>query len=1271
MGDPVSSLFDDKKISTRSSRERRFKIEKKLDKELVERFCDTRGLLRYADELNSVSNIANQSLADQGIVNVKPVVREAQKNLFQSILSEKTLFQNYPTQRLDLGNCNDLLDVPLEESIQRFFSTIKLTSQDLEERYTRHLKENGCDDPVFDSNYLQGLISSRKTEKKRNLKKRVKISSSSIPIYIPLKKIKMTIPEDIPSPTMTRYFDIPVPYSKVEKKINEQGSVVYTATVEVPPNMDELLTCLNEEESISRVQDHHRLWMTIAKRDIQRAAHIRQHNFSMKISNAQKVAEIVQREVFNGISKITHSDVSNRSKALTRIVYYHIRRNERDWKKKAEKEVDMERKQMEDKEERERQQKKLNFLLTQTELYSHFMAKKMGVDGEIASDITENGTDSDKAKETALRAYQAHQQKLRDFETSANKFRKTEKRKTGGLVTTNVPTTNQVKGSQVEMVKQPQRLLGTLKGYQIKGLNWLVDLYEQGINGILADEMGLGKTVQTISLLAHLAEEKNIWGPFIVIAPTSTLPNWANEVSKFCPHFKVLPYWGSQKQRSILRKGLNAKYLSREDSPFHVVVTSYNLIVLDEKYFKRIHWEYMVLDEAHAIKNSSSIRWNTLLGFERCRNRLLLTGTPIQNNMGELWALLHFIMPTLFDSHNEFYEWFSKDIEQHAEGAKKGLDEHQLNRLRMILKPFMLRRVKQDVENEMPPKYEKEIRCYMTARQQHLYQGVRKKISIGELLNKSLSDKQAKHLMNLVMQFRKVCNHPEILDRTETTSPFQFAAPVPPHLPYNPNITTVNRNPIELSIPRIIYKEALMNLAEDMSGSPQGFKNKWLYNRLSIYSQSNIYESIFSRKYKSNCWSFSRLFDLSPNEIEWIALSNAFYRMVYILSEQKREEEIHYLHSIPESGQFPHLMLKLNYTNPVSPQNVRNSPLIQEIVRTDPMTRYNKHCDLIASTKVYRPTVIAAPVTFTCLSKSFVYQQHSALHHSFIKRMMLGWAPTRNAPDDMFRMPASIKPFNFADFTPLARSLYHIYGGSYIRVPQFSELVRDCAKLKVFDGLLKQLKKEGHRVLVYSQMTAMLDILEDFLYVRGHKFIRLDGSSKLDDRRDMMDSFQTDNSIFVFLLSTRAGGLGINLTAADTVIFYDSDWNPTNDAQAMDRAHRLGQTKPVTVYRLVTANTVEEKIIQRAKQKGTIHNIVIAGGKSENESEGEDTDIFKPNEVVDILLEEKDAEELRKKKHRSKLKRMSHTKRSSKPVRQEEISPSASGVITVDAESIK
>lgn len=199
------------------------------------------------------------------------------------------------------------------------------------------------------------------------------------------------------------------------------------------------------------------------------------------------------------------------------------------------------------------------------------------------------------------------------------------------------------------------------------------------------------------------------------------------------------------------------------------------------------------------------------------------------------------------------------------------------------------------------------------------------------------------------------------------------------------------------------------------------------------------------------------------------------------------------------------------------------------------------------------------------------------------------------------------------------RAAAPIRSWSNILVPDKETLVTDAGKLSVLDSLLTRLKKEGHRVLIYSQMTKMIDLLEEYMWHRKHKYMRLDGSSKISERRDMVADFQARTDIFAFLLSTRAGGLGINLTAADTVIFYDSDWNPTVDQQAMDRAHRLGQTKQVTVYRLICKGTIEERILQRAREKSEIQRMVISGGNFK-------PDTLKPKEVVSLLLDDDEIE---------------------------------------------
>ena len=390
-------------------------------------------------------------------------------------------------------------------------------------------------------------------------------------------------------------------------------------------------------------------------------------------------------------------------------------------------------------------------------------------------------------------------------------------------------------------------LQGKLKTYQLKGMNWLCSLYDQGINGILADEMGLGKTVQALSFLAYVAETYGVWGPFLVITPASTLHNWQQEVARFVTDFKCVPYWGSPAERKVLRGFWNQENLHTKKSSFHIVVTSYQIVVTDYKYFTRQSWMYMVLDEAQAIKSASSQRWKMLLDF-KCRGRLLLSGTPIQNTMAELWSLLHFVMPALFDSHDEFKEWFSKDIEGHAEGTKGKVDEKQMSRLHLILKPFMLRRIKKDVEHELTEKVEVLVYCPLTIRQKLLYTGLKQNIRMEELLaglglGNGTSAIGVSNLMNLVMQFRKVCNHPELFERKEPKSPLVFNVP-------------------ELILPKLPYLDRAISWVE-------------LDQRFNIFRADHVHRSLGQTRKKSEYlevtespFSFLHFVNMSPGELE-------------------------------------------------------------------------------------------------------------------------------------------------------------------------------------------------------------------------------------------------------------------------------------------------------------------------------------------------------------------------------------------------------------------
>ncbi|XP_039620982.1 helicase SRCAP isoform X2 [Polypterus senegalus] len=306
----------------------------------------------------------------------------------------------------------------------------------------------------------------------------------------------------------------------------------------------------------------------------------------------------------------------------------------------------------------------------------------------------------------------------------------------------------------------PFLLCGTLREYQHIGLDWLVTMYEKKLNGILADEMGLGKTIQTISLLAHLACEKGNWGPHLIIVPTSVMLNWEMEFKRWCPGFKILTYYGAQKERKLKRQGWT------KPNAFHVCITSYKLVLQDHQAFRRKNWKYLILDEAQNIKNFKSQRWQSLLNFNSQR-RLLLTGTPLQNSLMELWSLMHFLMPHVFQSHREFKEWFSNPLTGMIEGSQE-YNENLIKRLHKVLRPFLLRRVKVDVEKQMPKKYEHVIQCRLSKRQRYLYDDFMAQASTRE----TLASGHFMSVINILMQLRKVCNHPNLFDPRPIHSPF-------------------------------------------------------------------------------------------------------------------------------------------------------------------------------------------------------------------------------------------------------------------------------------------------------------------------------------------------------------------------------------------------------------------------------------------------------------------------------------------------------------------
>lgn len=450
------------------------------------------------------------------------------------------------------------------------------------------------------------------------------------------------------------------------------------------------------------------------------------------------------------------------------------------------------------------------------------------------------------------------------------------------------------------------------------------------------------------------------------------------------------------------------------------------------------------------------------------------------------------------------------------------------------------------------------LQCRLSSRQTAFYHRLKRRIRIDDL-NIDLLSRQQKSLLNLVMQLRKVCNHPDLVEprieqfsvSTRFIEPFLRWARLLTTLGTPYRSRSVVTNLFGLCHPALVHEFA----ATDSSVSflpvflidPDHFHRFWTGRELApiVQARCQRVEALAWQRCYGDDDGESRSMSVCP------FYTNVTYAVLRILRDQLGVELL-----------FPGDCYAVLDWAIAGAANGRVLPAMA--------TCFGAVCTML----VVQPT-IAAPVQLGVSAPP--------------PATVAGFSQTARTAS--LRCPVTVEPVS--NETRIA----------------------DSTKLSALDKLLLQLKRDGHRVLIYSQMTRMIDIIEDLMRLRGHSFIRLDGSSRLCDRRDMVAEFQSGQELFAFLLSTRAGGLGINLTAADTVIFFDSDWNPTVDQQAMDRAHRLGQNKQVTVYRLVCRDTVEEKILFRAEEKRQMHRMVIAGADLT-------IDQMRPRDVASLLLED-------------------------------------------------
>lgn len=764
----------------------------------------------------------------------------------------------------------------------------------------------------------------------------------------------------------------------------------------------------------------------------------------------------------------------------------------------------------------------------------------------------------------------------------------------GTTSSTEISRATSTQPAKEHKIQIPFLLRGTLREYQHHGLDWLAGLYANNTNGILADEMGLGKTIQTIALLAHLASYHEVWGPHLVVVPTSVMLNWEMEFKKWCPGFKILAYYGTQEERKRKRQGWN------NDDVWNVCITSYQLVLQDQQVFKRRRWHYLILDEAHNIKNFKSQRWQTLLGFNT-QARLLLTGTPLQNNLTELWSLLFFLMPAEngvggFADLQEFHDWFHKPESQILESGREQMDDEAkaiISKLHKVLRPYLLRRLKADVEKQMPAKYEHVEFCRLSKRQRELYDGFLARADT----KSTLEGGNYLSIINCLMQLRKVCNHPDLfVDRPIMTS-FRMAKSIVADYDFTERrVQTLLSTPL-MSTVDLGFLNLIPTSHEHLSLS--------VADRVAqLSSHRPLNELREAQRHRAES-THSHLDPSTVNSnIEYLESASRWGRFeelqhcVYLNALRRQQRPIY--------GKNVVQLLTIGATErPYKPR-----PTVPKQVMAwfeDDSTLIRAACPSLSQRADNLRLTIEK---FSCVTPAVVTRD--------LEQFVLGRQGVRAFTEADMKLSAPVRWAPFMPKEPPWDPWHEARMRLSIQFPDKRLLQYDCGKLQALDKLLRRLQSGGHRALIFTQMTKVLDILEQFLNIHGHKYLRLDGATKVEQRQILTDRFNHDPRILCFILSTRSGGLGINLTGADTVIFYDQDWNPAMDKQCQDRCHRIGQTRDVHIYRLISEHTIEANILRKASQKQMLDDVVIQEGEFT-------TDHFDKVSVRDVLSEKLDS----------------------------------------------
>lgn len=752
-----------------------------------------------------------------------------------------------------------------------------------------------------------------------------------------------------------------------------------------------------------------------------------------------------------------------------------------------------------------------------------------------------------------------------------------------------------------QVIPQPTLLRGDLRSYQQAGLEWLASLYRNKTNGILADEMGLGKTIQTIALLAYLAEQHGVWDTHLVIVPTSVILNWVTEFQKFLPGFRVLGYYGTTEERMLKRKGWvnDPHHDQKEKRGYNVVVTSYNIALRDINALRNVKWHYMILDEAHNIRNFNSQRFQVLIRL-RTKARLLLTGTPLQNSLTELWSLLTFLAAGDEDDaahHGTLEEFLTNWKEPVKEIFDRGVqtlsDEASrvVSQLHMSLRPFMLRRLKSEVEKDLPKKTEHTVVCKLSKRQRELYQDY---MGLADTKAK-LKQGNAVSAGRVLLALRRVCNHPDLFDPRPIQTSFAMA-----------------QSPLE---PFAIKEKLVRELIGVRPDTPRFLLIAGNEGTSRLVSRRSKHLSGVARL-RQQVAELERNLGPAKHDLSTVSGCQAYQRF--------RQRE----------GRLTQIRKAIIFTEATLAKPPVYGSDLREIL-TVKGTKASLGCSVLGRLSMLTPNADSrvGPAEFLLAERAFdrlqssstmierslpTLEQYGERFQSILTRFAF-CTPGVTSPVLNMVLPPKMQSLIRANTTyPFAADYAHEARiRNSIVFPDSRLLVYDSGKLQRLTILLRDLQAKGSRCLIFTQMTYALDILERFLNLLGLTYLRLDGSTSPERRQFVTTEFNHPDSKYqCMILSSRAGGVGLNLTGASSVIFFDLDWNPQMDKQCMDRAHRIGQVRDVEVFKMVSEKTVEENILRRANQKSLLDQAVIQDGRfttdynapPKSDAEGEEKD---------------------------------------------------------------